>query len=140
MSESERTPGYRKRSQVPPIRSRPSSMAKLFVGHALLRWHAPPIPDNPAPTMMTSTCSTRYRVQKSGKGTNGSGNLLCLLCFFVAGFRCAWNMASDFLGTARVHCEFKHHGPRGGIPFRDHLFSRNLFWFDRRLPVLKGSR
>src|SRR6185369_7475856 len=33
-------------------------MTKLFVGHACLRWQAPPTPDKPAPTMMTSTCST----------------------------------------------------------------------------------
>src|SRR5687768_16585009 len=38
--------------------SRPSSMTKLFCGHSLWRWHAPPIPDNPAPTITTSTCST----------------------------------------------------------------------------------
>src|ERR1043165_4565576 len=73
ISESERTPGYRNRSHVPPNLSRPSSMTKLFVGHALRRWHAPPTPDNPAPTMMTSTCSTvaKYiELPKSTKGTN----------------------------------------------------------------------
>jgi hypothetical protein len=39
-------------------------MTKLFVGHARLRWQAPPTPDNPAPTMITSTCSTRSLNQR----------------------------------------------------------------------------
>src|SRR5829696_9416810 len=33
-------------------------MTKLLLGHRNFRWHAPPIPDSPAPTTMTSTCST----------------------------------------------------------------------------------
>src|ERR1051325_5344429 len=33
-------------------------MAKLFAGHYIFRWPAPPIPDSPAPTIITSTCST----------------------------------------------------------------------------------
>src|SRR5688572_28283266 len=33
-------------------------MTKLFCGHFILRSHAAPIPDNPAATIITSTCST----------------------------------------------------------------------------------
>src|SRR3954464_15167060 len=57
MSESERMPGERKRSQVPPIASRASRIVKLLSGHSRLRWHAAPTPDRPAPTIRTSTCS-----------------------------------------------------------------------------------
>src|SRR4051794_39737433 len=57
MSESERMPGYRNRSQVPPIASRPSRIAYDRPADSISRWHAAPIPDSPAPTMSTSTCS-----------------------------------------------------------------------------------
>ncbi len=36
-SESERMPGYRNRSQVPPEAPRPSRMTKLFCGSVLVR-------------------------------------------------------------------------------------------------------
>src|SRR5919202_3471183 len=57
MSESERMPGKRKRSQVPPITPRASRMANVLPGHFSRRRHAAPTPDRPAPTMRTSTCS-----------------------------------------------------------------------------------
>ncbi len=38
MSLSERTPGYRNRSHVPPMSSRPSSTTKLRSGHSVVRW------------------------------------------------------------------------------------------------------
>ena len=37
MSESERIPGYRKRSQVPPMASRASKMAYEAHGHSVWR-------------------------------------------------------------------------------------------------------
>ena len=33
---------------------------KLFRGHSILRWQPAPIPDSPAPTTMTSTCSMLF--------------------------------------------------------------------------------
>src|SRR5688500_2944630 len=57
MSESERMPGYRKRSQVPPIASRDSRIAYDLSGHSAVRWQAAPMPERPAPTMSTSVCS-----------------------------------------------------------------------------------
>jgi len=38
MSLSERTPGYRKRSQVPPMSSRPSRTTNDRSGHRVRRW------------------------------------------------------------------------------------------------------
>src|SRR3954470_12010817 len=64
MSESERTPGYRNKSHVPPIAPRPSRITKLFSGHFRRRWHAAPIPESPAPTTSTSTCSIQCPPEK----------------------------------------------------------------------------
>src|SRR3954467_317171 len=55
MSESERMPGYRNRSQVPPMASRASRIAKDLSGHSIVRWQPAPMPDSPAPTTRTST-------------------------------------------------------------------------------------
>src|SRR5579859_1114551 len=68
MSESERTPGYRKRSQVPPIVSRASRIAYVRPGKADLRWCAAPMPDRPAPMISTSKCSVM-----SSRGLPGAG-------------------------------------------------------------------
>src|SRR5882757_2267227 len=57
MSESDRTPGYRNRSQVPPIASRDSKIANDLPGHSRRRWQAAPTPESPAPMIRTSTCS-----------------------------------------------------------------------------------
>src|ERR687898_3217134 len=57
MSLSERTPGYRNRSHVPPRSARPSRITNDRSGHSRLRWQAAPMPDNPAPTITTSKCS-----------------------------------------------------------------------------------
>src|SRR5436305_4857628 len=57
MSESERMPGYRNRSHVPPIVSRPSKIAKVLPGSVVFSWQAAPTPDRPAPTISTSRCS-----------------------------------------------------------------------------------
>ena len=48
-SESERTPGKRNRSHVPPIASRASRIAYVRPGCRAWRWHAAPMPDTPAP-------------------------------------------------------------------------------------------
>src|SRR3954453_10306906 len=56
MSESERMPGKRNRSQVPPSVCRSSRMAKLLVGRWAFTKQAAPMPESPAPTMSTSTC------------------------------------------------------------------------------------
>ena len=55
MSLSLRTPGYRKRSQVPPMSERPSRMVNVRSGHSVCRWYAAPMPEIPAPTISTST-------------------------------------------------------------------------------------
>src|SRR3954454_14146524 len=57
MSESERIPGYRNRSHVPPMEPRLSTIANDLSGHFCVRWQAAPMPDSPAPTIRTSTCS-----------------------------------------------------------------------------------
>ena len=57
MSESDRTPGKRNRSQVPPRASRASRMAQVLPGQRSCRWQAAPMPEMPAPTISTSTCS-----------------------------------------------------------------------------------
>src|SRR4051812_3040028 len=57
MSESERIPGYRNRSHVPPIASRASRIANDLSGQFMRRWQPAPIPDRPPPTTRTSTCS-----------------------------------------------------------------------------------
>src|SRR5215472_13394269 len=57
MSESDRMPGYRKRSQVPPIASRASSTRTDLSGHSRRNWDAAPTPDSPAPTIKMSTVS-----------------------------------------------------------------------------------
>src|SRR6188768_3880121 len=59
MSLSERTPGYRNRSQVPPMSARPSRIAYVRPGQLAWRWYPAPIPEMPAPTTITSKCSTR---------------------------------------------------------------------------------
>src|SRR6478735_8168386 len=57
MSLSDRTPGYRNRSHVPPLDARASRMAIDFEGKAVVRRQAAPMPERPAPTMRTSRCS-----------------------------------------------------------------------------------
>src|SRR6478752_1564870 len=57
MSLSERTPGYRKRSQVPPTALRDSRIANDFPGVSRFSRLAKPMPLSPAPTINTSTCS-----------------------------------------------------------------------------------
>src|SRR5262245_37913757 len=57
MSESDRMPGYLNRSHVPPLASRASRTATLLVGTCSRTWQAAPMPERPAPTMRTSTCS-----------------------------------------------------------------------------------
>src|SRR5215213_7037590 len=100
MSESERMPGYRNRSHVPPIAWRPSSMTKLFVGHSIFRWQAPPTPDSPAPTIMTSTCSTVgetiYQPQRSTKGGKILLNNSCILCVL-------WLSGIKWMGPGEVY-------------------------------------
>src|SRR5664279_5546748 len=56
-SLSERMPGYRCMSQVPPKLSRPSSTTKVRSGHWRRRWYAASTPEMPAPTTSTSKCS-----------------------------------------------------------------------------------
>ena len=56
-SESERMPGKRNRSHVPPIASRASSTVKVTSGSASCRCTAVPMPEIPAPTTTTSTHS-----------------------------------------------------------------------------------
>src|SRR5689334_9654255 len=58
MSESERMPGYRKRSQVPPMDWRRSRMRYDVWGRSMLSRAAAPMPDRPAPMMSTSTSVT----------------------------------------------------------------------------------
>ena len=57
MSESERMPGKRKRSHVPPSAPRASRIAKRLSGQSSCSRHPAPIPERPAPTISTSTCS-----------------------------------------------------------------------------------
>src|SRR5262245_58336606 len=54
MSLSDRMPGYRNKSQVPPMASRPSRTAKVLPGQRRRKWMAAPIPARPAPTIITS--------------------------------------------------------------------------------------
>src|SRR6185295_9432007 len=61
MSESERMPGYRNRSHVPPTESRASRTANVLPGHLSWTWYAAQIPEMPAPTISTSTCSSGMR-------------------------------------------------------------------------------
>ncbi len=56
MSKSQRIPGYRNKSQVPPIRARRSSTATVLSGNWAVSWQAVPIPDRPAPMIKTSKC------------------------------------------------------------------------------------
>src|SRR3954452_418417 len=57
MSESERMPGKRNRSHVPPLVPRASRIANVLSGQRCRSRHAAPIPERPAPTIRTSTCS-----------------------------------------------------------------------------------
>ena len=57
MSLSDLTPGYRNRSQVPPIDSLASRMIYRWLGQCMDRWQAAPIPDKPEPTITTSKYS-----------------------------------------------------------------------------------
>jgi hypothetical protein len=57
MSESDRTPGYRNRSHVPPMASRASKIVNVRRGSAARNCRAAPMPDSPAPTISTSTRS-----------------------------------------------------------------------------------
>ena len=54
MSESDLIPGYLNKSHVPPILFLPSKIKNDLLGHFRLRWHAAPIPDIPAPIIITS--------------------------------------------------------------------------------------
>src|SRR5215469_4053846 len=58
MSESDLTPGYLNSSQVPPLTERASKIAYEIPGASICSRQAAPIPDRPAPTMSTSTCSS----------------------------------------------------------------------------------
>src|SRR6476659_2684257 len=57
MSESERMPGNRNRSQVTPIASRDSRIANVFPGRRSRSRQEEPKPERQAPTKRTSTCS-----------------------------------------------------------------------------------
>ena len=57
MSLSERMPGYRNKSQVPPIAPRRSKTAKVRSGQSRCKRTAAPMPDKPAPIMITSNDS-----------------------------------------------------------------------------------
>ena len=57
MSESDRMPGYLKRSQVPPLFARASRIAYDLPGSSVWSRYAAPMPDKPAPTIRTSRCS-----------------------------------------------------------------------------------
>src|SRR6476469_4907324 len=65
MSESERMPGYRNRSQVPPMAPRLSSTAYVRPGKASWMWYAAPMPDSPAPMISTSTWSVTVFSRRS---------------------------------------------------------------------------
>jgi hypothetical protein len=69
MSESDRTPGKRNRSHVPPLAPRASTIAYEVPGASVCSRQAAPIPDRPAPTMRTSTCSAP--VMSPGRGFVG---------------------------------------------------------------------
>ena len=58
MSLSERMPGYLNKSQVPPMRGRPSRMVNDVLGHCAFKWQAALRPEMPAPTITTEKCST----------------------------------------------------------------------------------
>src|SRR5262249_1136893 len=58
MSESDLTPGYLNSSQVPPLTERASTIAYEIPAASICSRQAAPIPDRPAPTMSTSTCSS----------------------------------------------------------------------------------
>src|SRR5262245_16537789 len=72
MSESERMPGYRNRSQVPPSDSRASRIAYVLPGQVVSRWQPAPTPERPAPTISTSRCS-RVIEMRSGGGEPSRG-------------------------------------------------------------------
>src|SRR3954468_13760725 len=57
MSESERMPGKRKRSHVPPSAPRASRIANDLCGQRCWSRQPAPTPEMPAPTIRTSTCS-----------------------------------------------------------------------------------
>ena len=57
MSLSDRMPGYRNKSQVPPIAPRRSKTAKVRSGQSRCKRTAAPMPDKPAPIMITSNNS-----------------------------------------------------------------------------------
>src|SRR5215813_878274 len=75
MSLSDRMPGYRNKSQVPPMASRPSSTAKVLPEQRRFKWTAAPIPEIPAPTIITSKdsifsrslCSLPLKVSRADK-------------------------------------------------------------------------
>ena len=54
MSESERMPGYLKKSQVPPMLLLRSRMRKDAQGECFCRWYATSIPLMPAPSSRQS--------------------------------------------------------------------------------------
>ena len=56
MSESERTPGYLNRSQVPPNASLPSRIANDLSGQLFCKLYPAAMPDIPAPTIIISLC------------------------------------------------------------------------------------
>src|SRR6185295_9312739 len=71
-------------------------MTKLFVGHARLRWQAPPTPDNPAPTMIRSTCSMLSPQPRKYIHTAALAKNFVPLCLFVAIFRHVVRPPIDF--------------------------------------------
>ena len=56
ISESDLTPGYLKRSHVPPILFLPSRIEKDLFGQDFFMLYPAAIPDIPAPTIITSLC------------------------------------------------------------------------------------
>ena len=76
MSLSERTPGYLKRSQVPPTALRDSRIVKVFPGISHFSRLANQMPLGPAPTINTSTCSLMrpsYNIWAQNIGEVGQG-------------------------------------------------------------------
>src|SRR4051794_22566816 len=72
MSESERMPGKRNRSHVPPLEPRASRIVKVLPGQRCRSRQAAPIPESPAPTIRTSTCSPGMsRGSALGLGSGG---------------------------------------------------------------------
>ena len=53
---------------MPPIAPRASRIAYVLPGHSSCRWQAAPMPDRPAPTTRTSTCSVPWAHSRGSAG------------------------------------------------------------------------